>query len=198
MKKLISFGFLLTSIAAFAINPGDKAPDFGLMNEKGELVKLADFKEKIIVLEWYNEDCPYVRKHYDTDNMQNTQKEFKDNKEVVWLTITSSAPGKQGYIDGPKAAKKRIAEDKMNSTHLLLDPKGDVGKAYGAKTTPHMYVIGKTGLIEYVGAIDSERSANPDDVEKATNYAKSAIKRVLAGKKANPQKTNPYGCSVKY
>lgn len=190
---------LVFSINVLAVNPGEKAPDFTLKNQKGESVSLKSLnKNSIVVLEWYNEGCPFVRKHYDSKNMQETQKVFKDNEYVTWVTIASSAKGKQGYIDGPAAARDLMKKEGSLATHLLLDPEGKVGRLYEAKTTPHMYVIDAAGIVRYNGAIDSIASANASDIKKATNYITSAVSKVLLKEKPNPSKTKPYGCSVKY
>lgn len=156
------------------------------------------YKDKVVVLEWYNEGCPFVRKHYDAKNMQNTQKTFKDNEYVTWVMIVSSAKGKQGHISGPAAASDIMKKEGSFADHLLLDIDGSVGKLYDAKTTPHMYVIDSKGIIRYTGAIDSISSANPADIMKAKNYVTSAVSKVLLQEKPNPSKTRPYGCSVKY
>ncbi|MBD64256.1 MAG: thioredoxin family protein [Halobacteriovoraceae bacterium] len=197
MRSLLMVSILISS-ALYAVNPGDQAPSFKLKDQMGKEVSLSDFKDKIVVLEWYNQGCPFVRKHYDAGNMQKTQKEVQNNEDVVWLTINSSAKGKQGHLKDSKAALLQLKEEKSNALHMLLDHNGSVGQAYGAKTTPHIYVIGKKGMIQYVGAMDSISSANKADIPKADNYALNAVNRVIAGQKPNPQKTRPYGCSVKY
>ena len=185
--------------AAMAVNPGDEAPDFKLKNHKGQMISLKSInKDKIVVLEWYNEGCPFVRKHYDSKNMQNTQKTFKENEYVTWITIVSSAKGKQGHIDGAAKASETLKKEGSFADHLLMDADGVVGKLYDAKTTPHMYVIDSKGIVRYTGAIDSIATANAGDIMKAKNYITSAVSKVLLQEKPNPSKTRPYGCSVKY
>ncbi len=193
---VLSFSFVSL---ALALNPGEKAPNFKLKNQKGEIVELAKInKDKIVVLEWYNHGCPFVRKHYDSKNMQRTQRVFKDNDYVTWLTIVSSSKGKQGYLKTPREANERLEIEKSGADHLLLDFDGTVGKAFEAKTTPHIFVIDHLGIIRYAGAVDSIASANPADIGRAKNYITSALSKVLLKEKPNPSKTKPYGCSVKY
>lgn len=196
MKKFLLL--LLISANVYALNPGVKAPDFTLMNQDGKKVKLSDYKNKIVVLEWFNHGCPFVKKHYSGGNMQGIQKAYQANDNVVWLSIVSSAKGKQGHYASNKEAKAKMEELGSAADHLLLDESGKVGQAYGAKTTPHMYVIGFDGMVKYAGAIDSVRSADPADIKGATNYVTSALSKVLLKEKPNPAKTKPYGCSVKY
>ena len=194
---LLLISLLLFSTQAFsALNMEKLAPNFTLKNSFGEDVSLSDYKGKTIVLEWTNHDCPFVKKHYQSNNMQGLQKKYTD-KGVVWLSIISSAKGKQGYVTAEKAntlTKSRNAQP----THVLFDPEGKVGKKYGAKTTPHMYIINDKSLIAYNGAIDSIRSANVSDVPKADNYVAQALEEVLANKPVSLDKSRPYGCSVKY
>lgn len=167
------------------------APDFTLKNAKGEEIKLASFKGKIVVLEWVNFDCPYVRKHYDAKDMVTLQKKYRE-KEVVWLQICSSAKGKQGHFEGD-ALKERIAKEGCDEAFYLLDEDGAVGGAYKARTTPAMYVIDKEGVLRYMGAIDSIRSAKQEDVAKATNYVSAALDELLAGKAVTTKETKSYG-----
>lgn len=167
------------------------APDFTLKNAKGEEVKLASFKGKFVVLEWVNFDCPYVRKHYDAKDMVTLQKKYRE-KEVVWLQICSSAKGKQGHFEGD-ALKERIAKEGCDEAYYLLDEDGAVGGAYKARTTPAMYVIDKEGVLRYMGAIDSIRSAKQEDVAKATNYVSAALDELLAGKAVTTKETKSYG-----
>ena len=147
-------------------------------------------------MEWHNHECPFVKKHYKSGNIPELQEEYTA-KNVIWLSIISSAEGKQGYVTG-KEADKNMAKAGAGPTHVLLDPEGEVGRRYGAKTTPHMYVIDAQGLVRYQGAIDSIKSANPDDIADAENYVVSALDAVLAGKPVETTVTQPYGCSVKY
>jgi len=191
----------LTSLAAtalFAAEPtaGNAAPDFSLPDATGKTHSLADFKGKFVVLEWFNEGCPFVKKHYGSGNMQKLQQEYS-GKDVVWLTINSSAPGEQGHLT-PDTAPKTISDLKMTSTKLLLDPDGKVGRLYGAKNTPHMFVINKEGKLIYQGAIDSKPTANASDIASSSNYVKVALDESMAGKPVSNASTKPYGCSVKY
>lgn len=172
------------------------APDFTLINSEGKEVSLADYKGKHVVLEWTNHQCPYVVKHYDSDNMQTLQRKYTD-KDVVWLSIISSAKGKQGYVEADKA-NQLTTERKADPSHVLFDPTGEVGKAYAAKTTPHMYLIDPEGMLRYAGAIDSIKSANPADIPKAENYVISGLTALLAGEEVEKKLTPPYGCSIKY
>lgn len=189
------------STAAIAMNPapaapGSPAPAFTLPDTKGKSHNLNDFRGKFVVLEWFNDGCPFVKKHYVNGDMQATQKWAKE-KGVVWLKIVSSAPGQQGHVDA-EGGNKLIAEWKINSTAMLLDPEGTVGRKFGARTTPHMFVIDPQGTVIYNGAIDSNRSANPADVPGATNFVRQALTEALAGKPVSTPSTQPYGCSVKY
>ncbi|OGS05102.1 MAG: alkyl hydroperoxide reductase [Elusimicrobia bacterium RIFCSPLOWO2_12_FULL_59_9] len=179
-----------------AVKVGEPAPDFALLDSNGAERKLADFKGKIVVLEWHNHECPYVRKHYAGGNIPKLQREFT-GKGIAWLSIISSAQGKQGYVNGEQA-NANMKNAKAAPTHVLLDPKGRVGRLYRAKTTPHMFVIDARGILRYHGAIDGISSADPGDIEKAENYVASALNSVMAGKDVKRAKTKPYGCSVKY
>lgn len=192
---LVLLTFSLLSVQA-SVENGAKAPNFTLVNELGKEVKLSDYKGKTVVLEWYNKDCPFVRKHYESNNMQKLQKKWTD-KDVVWLSIISSAEGKQGYLtqDQAKADKKSSGS---SATSILLDPKGNVGKMYDAKTTPHMYVIAKTGELLYQGAIDSNSSYDPAVIPQSKNYVDEVLIKLSSGKKVKPGSTKAYGCSVKY
>jgi peroxiredoxin len=175
---------------------GKPAPNFSLPDTNGKTHSLADLKGKYVVLEWYQPDCPFVRKHYRSGNMQSLQKEYTA-KGVTWLSIDSSAPGEEGNY--PAAKLNEIsAQDGSSRTALLLDPAGEVGRLYGAKTTPDMYIIDPTGVLVYKGAIDNKRSTDLADVKTATNYVKGALDAVMAGKTVPTTATQPYGCSVKY
>jgi len=174
---------------------GQVAPAFTLIDSKGQSHSLADFAGKTVVLEWTNHECPFVVKHY-SGNMQALQKQFGTD-DVVWLTVISSAPGKQGHVSGAKADELTSSRNAMPDA-VLFDETGVTGKAYDAKTTPHMYVIDKKGVLQYMGGIDSIPSAKVDDIAKATPYFSDALTAVLAGNPANPAVTKPYGCSIKY
>jgi len=179
---------------AVAIN--QPAPNFTLTGADGKKYSLADFAGKWVVLEWANFDCPFVKKHYGSKNMQNLQKEFV-GKNVVWLTICSSAPEKQGNYQGD-ALTGKIKETGLNSTAYLVDADGKVGKAYGAKTTPHMFVVDPKGVLVYAGAIDDRPSTKPEDIEGAVNFVKAALNSGMKGEVILISSTPSYGCSVKY
>lgn len=175
---------------------GKAAPAFSLTDLEGKTVKLSDFKGKFVVLEWVNFDCPFVRKHYGSENMQKLQKTYT-GKDVVWITICSSAPGKQGHLTADEA-KEATHERGASPTRFLLDPKGAAGRAYGAKTTPHMYVIDPKGKLLYNGAIDDTPSTKVADIPNSKNYVVAALDAAMAGKPVETATTKPYGCSVKY
>ncbi|PWQ93324.1 thioredoxin family protein [Leucothrix pacifica] len=183
------------ALAHAAVKVGQPAPDFQLIGSDGKTHKLSDYADKTVVLEWTNHDCPYVRKHYRSGNMQKLQKQYTD-KGVMWLSVISSAPGKQGYVSADEANKLTTSRDAA-PTQVLLDPKGEVGRAYGARTTPHMYVIEK-GVMRYMGGIDSIASASTSDIEEAEPYVELALNSMLEGKPLAKAVTRPYGCSVKY
>ena len=195
---LITLSSLIaTSIFAADVPPvGSAAPDFSLTDAKGATHSLSQYKGKYVVLEWFNPECPFVKKHYGGGNMQKLQEEYT-GKGVVWLSIDSSAPGMEGSLT-PDQAQKKISEWKTKQTALLLDPEGKAGRAYGAKNTPDMIVINPDGKIVYEGAIDSKATPNPADIPSSTNYVKVALDESLAGKPVTNANTKPYGCSVKY
>lgn len=175
------------------------APDFELTDVDGKAHKLSDYEGKWVVLEWINFDCPFVRRHYGAGNMQALQKKY-GKKDVVWLTICSSAPGKQGYYDTADI-KERMKDVKMASTAYLVDETGKVGRKYQARTTPHMFVIDPEGKLIYAGAIDDKRSAKAEElaeIKKATNYVQACLEAAMAGKEVAVKTSTPYGCSVKY
>ncbi|MEZ4752195.1 MAG: redoxin domain-containing protein [Bdellovibrionota bacterium] len=178
------------------VKTGSKAPSFVAKDSNGKEHKLEDFKGKYVVLEWLNHGCPYVRKHYDSGNMQNTQAEAK-KKGAVWLSIVSSAEGKQGYMT-PEETNAAIKKNKSKADAVLLDSDGKIGLAYGAKTTPHMFIIDPKGNVVYQGAIDSIRSTDTDDIVKADNYVLTAFKEIQSGTAIKTASTEPYGCGVKY
>ena len=173
-----------------------KAPVFSLTDAAGEEHSLGDFEGKYVVLEWTNMDCPFVRKHYDSGNMQSLQNAYAE-KDVVWLRICSSAPGQQGHMESD-VLEKRIDEEKSMATAYLIDADGAVGRMYGAKTTPHMFVIDGEGTLIYAGGIDNIKSKDQADIEKATNYVSSCLDAAIAGKPIETKTSVPYGCSVKY
>ena len=199
MKKILLTTTLVLSLAFLAraeVEIGESAPDFTLKDSKDNPQKLSAFSGKFVVLEWLNADCPFVKKHYSGGNMQKLQKEYTA-KGVVWLSMISSAPGKQGHRTGPQADAD-TKDKNATPTAVLLDPSGSVGQQYGAKTTPHIFIINPEGKVIYRGAIDSIRSANSEDCGKAENYVRQALDAALAGKPVPIQDTKPYGCSVKY
>lgn len=198
-KLLLSVLTCLASTALFAADSpavGSAAPDFSVSDSKGKTQSVSQYKGKYVVLEWFNPECPFVKKHYGSGNMQKLQEEFT-GKGVVWLTIDSSAPETKGNLT-PDQANAKIAEWKAHSTAFLLDPEGNAGRTYGAKNTPHMFVINPEGKIIYEGAIDSKATPNPADIASSTNYVKVALDESLAGKPVTTPSSRPYGCSVKY
>jgi peroxiredoxin len=175
---------------------GAPAPAFAGIDSTGKTHRLADYRGRVVVLEWTNHDCPFVRKHYGSGNMQALQA-GATGSGVIWLTVISSAPGLQGHVDGA-GADRLTAERGARPTAVLLDPKGDIGRAYAARVTPHMVVIDAKGALAYIGAIDDTPSANPDDVKTAKNYVAAALADVKAGRPATTARTRAYGCTVKY
>jgi peroxiredoxin len=196
MKRLFAAALLAASTAALAVNPGQSAPDFTLTDVSGKAVKLSELKGKYVVLEWVNPDCPYVQKHYNSANMPNLQKEY-GGRQVTWLTINSTREGHSEF-KSPQQMGGWMKEKGAAPAATLLDRDSKVGKAYGAVTTPHMYVIDPKGTLVYVGAIDDKRSTNPADVKTAKNYVRLALEESLAGKAVSTASTTPYGCTVKY
>ena len=186
-----------TSALAIDLPPvGSAAPAFSLTDAKGKTHSLADYKGKYVVLEWFNPECPFVKKHYGGGNMQKLQEQYT-SKGVVWLSIDSNAPGTEGNLS-PDQAEKVANAWKTKQTALLLDPEGKAGRAYGAKNTPNMVIINPEGKIVYEGAIDSKATPNPGDIPSSTNYVKVALDESLSGKPVSNPTTKPYGCSVKY
>jgi len=205
MMKNIWKGLLATALVVgisqtepvyAAAEVGAKAPDFTAKDIEGNTHSLSDFEGKYVVLEWINHGCPFVKKFYGAGEMQRLQKKWTD-KDVVWLAICSSKEGAQGYYS-PEDAKKVSEEKGANHTAYIYDASGDVGRLYGARVTPHMYVINPEGELIYQGAIDSIRSANPADIDKAENYVEAALEADMDDKEVKVSSSNPYGCSVKY
>lgn len=186
----------LASPLAAAQRTGTIAQDFKLTDVNGKTVQLSQFRGKTVILEWHNPGCPFVAKHYSSGNMQATQKAARQ-QGAVWLTINSGAKGKQGHMTGAEA-KTLMAQQNIQSTNYLFDTKGVVGKAYGAKTTPHMYIINGKGVLVYQGGIDDKPTANPADIKEARNHVLAALDEMKAGKKVSVTQARPYGCSVKY
>ena len=194
MKKALAL-LILAAVAAHA-EVGEPAQNFTLKSAAGKDVSLSDYKGKVVVLEWTNSGCPFVNKHYGSGNMQKLQKDAAA-KGVVWLSICSSAPGKQGNLTADEAAKL-CASNGSAATAYLLDADGKVGRLYGSKRTPEMYVINKDGTLVYHGAIDDKKTPDPADIPGAKNYVAAALDEVLAGKPVSTPQTEAYGCSVKY
>ena len=175
---------------------GEPAPDFEGVDTQGVTHRLADYRGKTVVLEWTNHDCPYVRKHYSAGNMQAQQQEAAA-QGVVWLSIISSAPGKQGHVT-PAQADELTRSRQAAPQAVILDPDGKIGRAYSAKTTPHMYIIDPSGTLVYMGGIDNNASPNADDIPAARQHVRVALQELAAGKPISESVTRPYGCSVKY
>jgi peroxiredoxin len=196
LTVLVSGVLVLAGLLHAELRLGGEAPAFRLTDITGKTHTLADYRGKYLVLEWINYDCPFVKKHYGSGNMQALQKQYRD-KGVVWLSICSSAPGKQGHY--PLARWPQLVAERKAVPHaVLLDTDGTVGRAYGAKTTPHLYVIDPAGKLAYRGAIDSSPSTKAEDIPGAVNYVRAALEALLAGKVVVDPDTKPYGCSVKY
>lgn len=198
---LAAIAVLGLSVPAFAMGGttgevGKPAPDFSAKDTMGADVKLSDFNGKIVVLEWTNHECPYVRKQYDSGNMQKLQQEAAADG-VVWISVVSSAPGKEGNTT-PAEANAIIEQQEAHPTHKILDSDGTIGHMYGAKTTPHMFVIDKAGTLVYAGAIDDDSSFKPDSIATAKNYVRAVLEDLKAGRSVAEPSTQPYGCGVKY
>jgi hypothetical protein len=205
MKKTILSGLIIGAALAILVAPaiqaadaavGEKAPDFTATDSNGKSHILGSYKGKIVVLEWLNHQCPFVKKHYGSGHMQELQKTYT-GKGIIWLSVISSAPGKQGYLT-PEEANSVTKEKGAAPTAVLLDPQGVIGKLYGAKTTPHMFIINAEGVLVYNGAIDDTPSTDLADIATAKNYVQSALDKLLAGKPVSEATSQPYGCSVKY
>lgn len=201
MRKLLSVASLVSLAfvagqAGAAATVGQVAPAFTATDASGKPVSLADFKGKTVVLEWVNPGCPFVQKHYSAANMQGTQKDAT-GKGVVWLTINSTSTDASDYLP-PAEMAKWMQQQKAAATATLMDADGKVGRAYGARTTPHMYIVDPAGKLVYAGGIDDKPSANVADIPRATNYVKAALNESLAGKPITQANTRPYGCSIKY
>jgi peroxiredoxin len=201
MKRLIQL-FLIgamsfaVSAALAALGAGQPATDFTLTDITGKTYKLADLRGKYVVLEWFNSECPFVQKHYESGNMQGLQKQYT-GKGVVWLAINSTNPGHSNFRDEPHSAQ--ISKEwKMVPTALMLDKDGKVGQMYGARTTPHMFVIDPKGTLIYTGGIDDRPTFSPSDVKGAKNFVATALDESMSGKPVSTPSGRPYGCSVKY
>ena len=191
-----SLSFLAVSAASAAATVGQPAPAFALTDTNGKAVNLDDYKGKTVVLEWHNPECPFVKKHYDSANMQGLQSKYtKDG--VVWLAVSSTEPGHQDYKK-PDVMNGILKTSKASPTAYLMDDSGATGKSYGAKTTPHMYIISAQGTLVYAGGIDDKRSSNVADIKTAKNFVAAALDEIKAGKPVSVATSTPYGCSVKY
>ena len=197
VKAAVTVGFLAAASSAMAAaDLNQPAPTFNAVGADGKPVKLSDFKGKTVVLEWTNHECPFVAKHYDSGNMPTLQKDAA-GKGVVWMQVLSSAPGKQGHVDGA-TAQKLNASRKAAPAFTVLDPEGKIGKMYGAQTTPHMFIVNAAGQLVYKGGIDSIPTAKKEDLAKAENYVAAALTAISTGKPVEKANTKPYGCSIKY
>lgn len=196
-RRTLIASSLLLAAAAQAATVGQPAPGFTVMDTAGKAVNLADFKGKTVVLEWTNPGCPFVQKHYNkSGNLPATQRGAVAD-DVVWLTVSSTNPQAKDYKK-PAELAAWMTEQKAAAKHTLMDDDGKVGKAYAARTTPHLYVINGAGTLVYAGAIDSKPTGNPADIPGATNYVNQALGELKAGKAISQPSTQPYGCSIKY
>lgn len=197
VKAAVAVGFMAAASAAMAnAELNQPAPAFSAVGADGKPVKLDAYKGKTVVLEWTNHECPYVKKHYESGNIPNLQKDAA-SKGVVWLQVVSSAPGKQGHVDGATAQKLNASRDAAPAG-TVLDPDGKIGKLYGAKTTPHIFIVNGAGQLVYKGGIDSLATTDKADLAKAENYVTAALASIGAGKPVVKANTKPYGCAVKY
>ncbi len=200
LKVLVGVTALIISTVGFSagsVKVGQMAPNFEAKTDSGKHVSLKEYRGKVVVLEWTNPECPFVKRHYDHDkNMQNLQKEYVE-KGVEWIRIISSAEGKQGYLK-PEESVAYNARMDVAASETVLDPTGMIGHLYGAKTTPELYIINKKGVLVYQGAIDSKRSTNWSDNKSATNYVANALNDLLKGKSVTVPQTKSYGCAIKY
>lgn len=192
----LATGALLPLQAQAAAIVGQAAPAFSLLDTSGKTRTLAEFKGKTVVLEWVNPGCPFVRKHYDSANMPRLQQEFT-GRQVVWLAINSTEKAASDYLE-PAALAAWMQSKAGTPTATLMDPEGTVGKAYGARTTPHMYIVDAQGMLAYAGGIDSIPSARASDIQTATNYVRQGLNEALGGKPISTATSQPYGCTIKY
>lgn len=193
---LIGAAVFRASDASAVIDVNGAAPAFSVRDAAGATRTLAEFSGRMVILEWTNNGCPYVQKHYNSGNMQRLQQEATADG-IVWLSIISSAPGEQGYFEGA-AATAHARSVNAHPTAILLDPTGAVGRAYSARTTPHIFIISPQGRVLYQGAMDDRPSARPESLEGATNYVRAALADIEAGRPVEIAQTTPYGCAVKY
>ncbi|MGA9511363.1 MAG: redoxin domain-containing protein [Candidatus Sulfotelmatobacter sp.] len=199
MKRNLLCGLALATLLAglcYAQKVGAPAPDFKATDSNGRMRQLSEYRGKYVVLEWHNNGCPFTRKHYEGGNMQRLQKEWT-SRGVIWFTVISSAVGQQGYVT-PAQENEYLKRMNAVPTAALLDPQGDVGRLYAAKTTPHMFIINPDGVLIYDGAIDSKSTTDQSDIATATNYVSQALGEAMGGKAVSTPTSRPYGCSVKY
>ncbi len=202
MKRNLAIWMAIALVLAFAVSIaraariGEAAPNFTATDTNGQTHKLSDYAGKFVVLEWHNRGCPYTQKHYNSGNMERLQREWT-GRGVIWLTVISSAPGKQGYVT---AAEENAYVKQVSAapTAVLLDPTGSLGHLYDAKTTPHMFIINPQGTLIYNGAIDDRPTSDVSDISGAKNYVSVALEEAMSGKSVSTPTTRPYGCSVKY
>ncbi len=196
MKKLFTLAFLWSTLLSAEVTPGQTAPDFTLNDYENKVQKLSNFKGSYVVLEWFNKDCPFVRKHYGSNNMQNLQKLYT-GKNVIWLTINSSAAGKQGHESPTEALATKKALG-AHPTTVLQDFDGKVGRLYGAKTTPHMFILDPNQKVLFAGAIDDKPSYDPKDIPSSKNFVSMTLDAAMNNKPVTVSSFKPYGCAVKY
>jgi AhpC/TSA family protein len=196
IRIVVALTVALALECAWAARVGDRAPDFTATDSNGKVHKLSEYAGKYVVLEWHNRGCPYTAKHYDSGNMQRLQQEWT-GRGVIWLTVISSAPGKQGYVTASDE-NAFLKESNAAPTAVLLDSAGALGHLYDAKTTPQMFIISPDGTLIYNGAIDDRATTDAGDINGAKNYVSHALGEALAGKPVSNPSTRPYGCSVKY
>lgn len=199
IRKLVEL-FIFNVFCSLSINAepviGQAAPAFTITDTKGTIVRLSDYSGKLVVLEWTNHACPYVRKHYNSGNMQRTQRTVTEGG-AIWLSVISSAPGQQGYVT-PAEADELTAKRASYADAVLLDPQGIMGRAYKARTTPQIFLIDTDGVLRYMGAIDNKPSTRRSSLKSAENYLLAAWKAIQAGQNIEQKNTKPYGCSIKY
>lgn len=192
-----TFVLMVSATVLAAPQIGESAPDFSVVDTKGQTHSLSDYAGQKVILEWTNHECPFVAKHYGAGNMQEQQRIARNEHDVVWLTIISSKPGSQGHVSPEKADELTASRD-ADPNAVLLDESGDTGRAYDARVTPHMYIIDEDGILRYMGGIDSIPSADQDDIPDATQYVMVALDELAAGEEISHSTTRPYGCTVKY
>ncbi|MEE4295571.1 MAG: thioredoxin family protein [Wenzhouxiangella sp.] len=202
--KTFLFASIALALSFGAANPllavpeiGQPAPDFSVIDTKGQTHSLSDFAGQLVILEWTNHDCPFVVKHYSAGNMQDQQRLARDEHNAIWLTVISSRAGEQGHVT-PEQADELTASRDAFPTAVLLDESGDMGRAYDARVTPHMYIIDGDGILSYMGGIDSNPSRHSEDIPDATQYVVKALDDLAAGREVAHAVTRPYGCTIKY